>query len=173
MERARSAHTDGGWLVFAAVIIFIAGFHNIIYGIAALRKYAVLITANDTVIYQDLDFWGWLLLCMGIVQIGTAAAVITGKQWARWLGIAMCGINAIAQLAFLAIFPGWSLVLIGLDVLAIYGLTRYDAPPRDSYDPYPDSDRAQTRADRPEYTGSSRPGPTGTSRSGPDVSPRI
>ncbi len=165
MEPARSARTGSGWLIFAAVIIFIAGFHNLIYGIAALRNYAVLITANDTVIYQDLDFWGWLLVCMGIVQIGTAAAILTGKLWARWLGIAMCGLNAIAQLAFLAIFPLWSIVAIALDVFVIYALTSYDTPRHGAYDPYPESDRTRTRTDRPEYTGSSRSGP------GPDLSP--
>ena len=163
MERARSARTGGGWLVFATVIIFIAGFHNLIYGIAALRNYAVLITANNTVIYQDLDFWGWLLGCMGIIEIATAAMIMTGRAWARWVGIVICGLNAIAQLAFLAIFPVWSIAVIALDVLVIYGLTRYDAPAREFYEPYPESARTRARMDRPEYTGSSR--------SGPDVSP--
>ncbi|WP_131748592.1 hypothetical protein [Frankia sp. Cppng1_Ct_nod] len=167
MEPVRSVRAGGGWLVFAAVIIFIAGFHNLIYGIAALRNYSYLVTSSGTVIYQDLDFWGWLLVCMGIVEIVTAAAILTGKQWARWLAIVICGLNAIAQLAFLAVFPVWSVVLIALDVAVIYGLTRHDAPIRGSYDPYPETDRPRARAERPEYSEASR-----SSRSGPDVSAR-
>ncbi len=167
MEPARSVRT-GGWLVFAAIIIFIAGFHNLIYGVAALDNYAYLVGSNGTIIYQDLNFWGWLLIAMGIVEIVAAAGLLTGKQWARWAAIAICVINAVAHLAFLAVFPVWAVVVIALDVLVIYAVTRYDAPVRGSYEPYPETDRIETRTDRPEYTGPSR-STAGSPRPGPDV----
>ena len=51
-----------------------------------------------------------------------AAAMITGALWARVIGIIVAGISMIINIAFLAAFPFWSLILIALDVVIIYAL---------------------------------------------------
>ncbi|AEH11258.1 MULTISPECIES: DUF7144 family membrane protein [Protofrankia] len=175
MQPARSAVRTTGWLAFAAVIIFIAGFHNIIYGVAALDRYTYLVSGSGMIIYQDLNFWGWLLIAMGIVEVVVAVGLLTGQRWARWAAIAICTVNVIAHLAFLAVFPVWAVVLIALDVLVIYAVTRPDTQPRGSYEPYPEADRVEARtgrgeygAGRREYTEPSRSTTRG-SRSGPDT----
>ncbi|WP_250282050.1 MULTISPECIES: DUF7144 family membrane protein [unclassified Frankia] len=181
MQPARSAARTNGWLVFAAVILFITGFHNIIYGVAALDRYSYLVTGNGVIIYQDLDFWGWLLIAMGIVEVAVAAGLFMGRQWARWAAIAICTVNVIAHLAFLAVFPVWAVILIALDVLVIYAVTRPDTPPRGSYEPYPETDRIEARTGGREYTEPSRstvqgtsstPSGTRGSRSGPEAPTR-
>jgi hypothetical protein len=141
MANPRS-RTANGWLLFAAVMIFIVGCHNIIYGIAALGDYAVVVQnlANGqvNVLYADTTFWGWLWITVGIVEVVTAFAIATGNQIARWIGVTIAALNAIGQLAFLSAYPIWSVVIIALDVLVIYALMTYDQPPhRAAYEPYP------------------------------------
>jgi hypothetical protein len=58
-----------------------------------------------------------------VVQIVAGGGVLTGATWARVLGIVFAVLNAIAQLAFMPAFPFWSLTVIALDILVIYGLT--------------------------------------------------
>ncbi len=140
MAEVRERRESGlGWLMFAAVMLFIAGFLNIIYGISAIAKDGYL---TNHLLFQDLTFWGWLWLCVGIVEVFAAGGIVTRNQYARWFGVAMATFNAIGQLAFLNASPFWSLIIIAFDVLIIYGLVTYDYPMgRTGYDdPYPRGD---------------------------------
>jgi hypothetical protein len=142
------------WLLFASVIMFVAGVHNIIYGIAALRDYAVVVTnlggtSGANVIYANTTFWGWLCIAIGIAEVFIAAGIAARNLIARWLGIGIAAVNAIGQLAFLAAFPAWSVVIIAIDVLVIYGLTRtFEEAPGWAPQPYPDDrERLERRAE--------------------------
>jgi len=57
----------------------------------------------------------------GLVLYG----VLAGNQVARWFAVAVLVLNAIDQLFFLPSYPFWSLVIIALDVIALYGLCAY------------------------------------------------
>ncbi|OAA26490.1 hypothetical protein UG55_1016155 [Frankia sp. EI5c] len=148
LRQARTRSTPDGWLIFAAVIMFIVGFHNLIYGIAALRDYVVVVnnltttTSGDAVIYANTTFWGWLWIAVGIIEMGIAFGIAAGNELARWVGIVVAALNAIGQLAFLAAFPVWSVIIIAIDILVIYALATYPTRVRASagVEPYP-SDR--------------------------------
>jgi hypothetical protein len=51
--------------------------------------------------------------------------VVAGNQLARWFAVALLGLNAIDQMLFLPAYPFWSLVIIAVDVVALYGLCAY------------------------------------------------
>ncbi|KPM51236.1 hypothetical protein ACG83_34350 [Frankia sp. R43] len=131
MVDLRQARSTDGWLIFAAVVMFIVGFHNLIYGIASLRDYVVVVdnlsssSNGNGVIYAGTTFWGWLWIAVGIVEMCIAFAIAAGNELARWVGIIIAALNAIGQLAFLAAFPVWSVVIIALDILVIYALATY------------------------------------------------
>lgn len=161
MADLRQVRNTDGWLIFAAVIMFIVGFHNLIYGIASLRDYIVIVdnlysTSTGTgVIYANTTFWGWLWIVVGIVQMGIAFGIAAGNELSRWVGIVIAALNAIGQLAFMAAFPIWSVTIIAIDVLVIYALATYQTRGRGgAAEPYP--------SDRP---GMARGAPT-TARSG-------
>lgn len=161
MADLRQVRNTDGWLIFAAVIMFIVGFHNLIYGIASLRDYIVIVdnlysTSTGTgVIYANTTFWGWLWIVVGIVQMGIAFGIAAGNELSRWVGIVIAALNAIGQLAFMAAFPIWSVIIIAIDVLVIYALATYQTRGRGgAAEPYP--------SDRP---GMAR-GATTTARSG-------
>ena len=54
-----------------------------------------------------------------------AAGVWAGNQVARWFGVAVLGLNAIDQMFFIPAYPFWSLMIIAVDVVALYGLCAY------------------------------------------------
>ena len=42
----------------------------------------------QTVLFEgDLTAWGWVWLVVGIVLIAAGFAVVSGAEWARWVGI--------------------------------------------------------------------------------------
>ena len=51
--------------------------------------------------------------------------VLTGNQLARWFAVAVVGLNAIDQMFFIPAYPFWSLMIIAVDVVALYGLCVY------------------------------------------------
>jgi hypothetical protein len=76
-------------------------------------------------ILGDLNTWGWVMLGLGVLQVLVAWAVFAGNQAARWAGGVIASLNAIAQLAFIPAYPFWSLSVLAINVLVIYGLAAY------------------------------------------------
>jgi hypothetical protein len=120
----RVAREGYGLVVFASVMLLVIGCFNLLYGIAAVAKANVFV-AGAHYVWGDLRFWGWATLCIGAVQVLTAAGVIMANQFARWFGVALLGLNAIAMMFFLPAYPFWALVILAADVVAVWGLCAY------------------------------------------------
>jgi hypothetical protein len=122
---ARGRAGEGFWMIiFASALLAIAGFFNLIDGIAAIAKSSVFI-ANARYVMGDLRAWGWVALILGILQLLAALGVVVGNQVARWFAVAVIGIDLIAQMFFLPGYPFWSLMIIAVDVVALWGLCAY------------------------------------------------
>ena len=113
-----------GLILFASVMLVIIGFFNLIYGIAAIAHSHVFV-ANAHYVFGNLRTWGWITLIIGVLQLLAAAGVLAGNQLARWFAVAVLGLNAIDMMFFLPAYPFWSLVIIAVDVVALYGLCAY------------------------------------------------
>lgn len=113
-----------GWVLFAGIMIAIAGIMNTVGGIAAIDE-ANFWVGDAQFIVSDLSTWGWIILVIGVLQLFAAFSIWSGGQYGRWVGVASASLNAVAQLFFLAAFPFWSLAIFTLDILVIYGLLVY------------------------------------------------
>jgi hypothetical protein len=124
---AGGRHAEGhgyGLVLFASVLLVIVGCFNLVYGIAAVANSHVF-TANAHYVFGDLRSWGWIMLIIGVPQLLAAAGVLAGNQLARWFGVAVLGLSAIDQMSFIPAYPFWSLMIIAVDVVALYGLCAY------------------------------------------------
>src|SRR6266700_2421506 len=97
---ARSHESGHGYglVLFASILLVIVGCFNIIYGIAAIAQSHVFV-AN--------------------------AHYVFANQLACWFAVVMIGLNAIDQMFFIPAYPFWSLTIIAMDVVALYGLSAY------------------------------------------------
>ena len=115
---------SGGLLVFAAVLLGMLGLFNLLDGISAVAKSSFFI-AGARFVVGDLRAWGWTVLILGALQLLAAFGVMARSQFARWFGVAVLALNAVAQMAFIPSYPFWSLLIIAVDVVALYALCAY------------------------------------------------
>lgn len=113
-----------GTVTFAAVMLFILAFFNGLDGIAAIYRSSVFV-AGAHFVAGDLRGWGWTMLALGVLQAIAGVSVLRGGQIARWFGVTVLGLNAFGHMWFVAAYPVWSLVIIALDVVAIWALCVY------------------------------------------------
>ena len=120
---------EGGnnWVLFAIVMLVLAGAFNIIFGLtAAYRDYLVTVH-NGYITVWNIEAWGWLHFVAGCLLILAAAGLWTMRGWARWLAIILAGLDAIIQIGLITFVPAWSLLVIAINILIIYGLAaRWD-----------------------------------------------
>ena len=116
--------TGTGWIMFASILLFIAGIWNFIDGILAIGSSHVYL-AGAHYVFGDLNSWGWIVMILGIAQLAAGSALLSGSEWARWFGIVVAGVNSIGQLMFLPAYPFWTLAMFTVDMLIIYGLAVY------------------------------------------------
>ena len=116
---------EGYWMiVFAVVLLATVGIFNLIDGIAAIARSHIFI-ANAHYVIGDLRAWGWVALILGVLQVLAALGVLAGNQVARWFAVAVIALNAISQMFFIPAYPFWALMIITVDIVALWGLCAY------------------------------------------------
>ena len=113
-----------GWVVFAAALLLTIGTINVIEGISAISR-ANFYVANAHYVFGDLRSWGWTVLILGALQLLVGLGVLVKNQFARWTGVVVLSLNALAQLLMIPAYPFWSLAIFAVDVVALYGLIAY------------------------------------------------
>ena len=111
-----------GWIVYSAVLLVLVGINNLLWGIAAAGSNELFI---DKFLYGDLTAWGVVWIIIGALEIVAGFAVLAKQQWARWFGIIMACFAVISAFFYMWTFPIWSLIVIILGLLVIYGLAEY------------------------------------------------
>jgi uncharacterized protein YceK len=122
--RHRTASHGYGLVFFASVVLVVTGCANLIQGIAAAAGSSVF-HAHGHFVFADLTTWGWVTAILGALQLVAAVGVLAASQMFRWFAVAVIGLNAIDQMFFVPAYPVWSLAIIAMDVVALYGLCAY------------------------------------------------
>jgi len=112
-----------GWVIFAGVMMLLIGFLNFFYGLAAVLNDQVVVVGGHGAIIADLTTWGWVTMILAVILVFTGGGLLTGAPWARWVGVFLVMLNAIAQVWIFPAAPLWALIVIILDVIIIYNLT--------------------------------------------------
>ena len=113
-----------GWLTFASIMLVIAGIGNFIWGITAVARDKLLI---NRLLFANLTFWGIVFMVLGVFLVAAGIAVLNEAQWARLFGIIFCSCSIVFYLLVIWAYPVWSVLVIAIDVLIIYGLAEYGA----------------------------------------------
>ena len=117
-----------GWIVFAGVMMMLLGCFHAVQGLVALfddQKF--LVTDDGLIVSADYTVWGWVHLIGGIIVALAGISLVTGRMWARVVGIIAASASALVNIAFLSAYPIWSAIMIALDILIIWALIVHGA----------------------------------------------
>jgi hypothetical protein len=115
-----------GWVVFAGVVMITLGAFHVIDGLVALFERGYYsVNSSHLVVHVNYAAWGWAHLALGALFVLVGFGVLVGQTWARVVGIALAVISAVINLAFLAAYPVWGVILIALDIVVIYALAMH------------------------------------------------
>jgi hypothetical protein len=122
----RSDRRGAGWLAFAGALLVVSGAFKILDALWAWKYDDELSDPVQTVLFEgDLTSWGWVWFFVGILLLATGFAVISGAEWARWVGMIVAGLAAIAFLPWIYYQPFWTMLSVTLAILVIYALAAY------------------------------------------------
>jgi Ca2+/Na+ antiporter len=117
-----------GWLLFAAIVLGVAGIMRVVDAIWAFRYHGVLPqNFEDAIFGHSLKTYGWVYLVVAVVLILCAFRVMARSQISRWVGIFAGAVLAISAIWWMPFYPVWSLTYIFVGVLVIYGLAAHGA----------------------------------------------
>lgn len=119
----RSTGGVSGWIVFAGVVMLVAGFLDAMWGLAAVINNEVVTVGGHGVVVWDITAWGWGHLILGTLMALTGLGLLGGQGWARWVGIFFVSLNMLVQFGTFTLFPLWSITIIALDMVILYQLT--------------------------------------------------
>lgn len=121
-QRASAQTGWTGWIVFASLMMGLAGIFQIISGLAALFKDTVFLVGEDKLVFMSFDQWGWTYLILGTILFFSAFSLASGHLWGRAMGVLLATLSAIANFVFIQAYPLWSILIIMVDVFVIYSI---------------------------------------------------
>ena len=125
-QRPAPDHWVVSMAIFAGVMMLITGLFNGIEGLVALFRNEVYVVAPEYIFAFDLTTWGWVHLLVAILVAAAGVGVMSGRLWARLIGIAFALLSMIANFLFIPYYPVWSLLIIALNVFVIWALCVYN-----------------------------------------------
>ena len=111
-----------GRVAFVAILLMLAGFVNILYGIGALDDARIFV--DDTrFVLDNLNTLGWVLIILGLIQLTGGGSLMAGNAYGRVLGIIGGSLGALgALLSIGGANPWWSLAVFALCVYVVHGI---------------------------------------------------
>jgi hypothetical protein len=110
-----------GWTTFAGVMFLIAAIFNGVWGISALVNDDYF--NADELLFGDLSMWGVFYLLLALCLLATSLLVFNRTALGVLAGITFAMLNATLTLLSIGAYPVWSIIVLVVDGLIIYGLT--------------------------------------------------
>jgi hypothetical protein len=115
-----------GWVAFGAAMIMLMGTMNVIQGLVSLLDDGYYLTNADGLsVHLSYTTVGWIQLGLGVVALAIGIGMFAGVTVALVAGVILAGVSAIANVATIAAYPLWGIVLVAFDVIVIYAIVAH------------------------------------------------
>jgi hypothetical protein len=112
-----------GFTLFAGIVMITIGILHALWGIAAIVNDKFFAVGPNYTYDVDVSTWGWIHLVVGVI-VGLAGFLLLSEAtWARGFVVALAVLSLVANFMAIPYFPAWSIVIIALDIAAIWALT--------------------------------------------------
>lgn len=111
-----------GWIAFAAVMMIMLGFFHMMAGAVALFQEDVYTVTENAVWVFDYSQWGWIHIIGGLLAFLAAGSVMKGHLYGRIFTVFVAMGSMLANMAFIPIYPLWSLLMVTVCVLVLWAV---------------------------------------------------
>ena len=130
-DRGRAPGSAVGFIVFAGILMIMAGIFQFIAGITGIAQNEIYITTPNYLFKFDATAWGWIHMLVGIVVGFAGWALLAGRTWGRVVAITVAALSALANFLFIPYYPIWAITIITLDVFVIWAVAVHGGQLRD------------------------------------------
>ncbi|MBZ4017452.1 hypothetical protein CCS38_17275 [Streptomyces purpurogeneiscleroticus] len=111
--------------MLAACVLFLVGMFHALVGLAVLIDQEMLSPPDSYLFAWGTYGWGWLHLGFGVAAVIAAVNLFSARPSARVIGIVVALLSVVKNFFFAPYSGIWSAIIVGMDVLVIWALTRY------------------------------------------------
>ncbi len=126
-DDTKQAWARGG-LVGAAALLFLVGVFHFFTGLSAVIDDQNYVVGPEYTYSIDTTAFGWIHMIGGVLLVLTALGLLSGRTWARAVAIGVAALSAIISFFFIPYQPIWSLLMIAIDVFAIWAIANARSP---------------------------------------------
>ena len=114
-----------GFILFAALMMIMAGVFQALQGLVAIFENEFYVPTRNYLFQFDATTWGWTHLILGLLVAFAGWGLLSGRTWARAVGITVALVSATANFLFIPYYPFWALTVIALDIFVIWALAAH------------------------------------------------
>jgi len=111
-----------GWIGFASIMLYLAGFFHLIAGLVALFNDKVYFIGEKSLWVLDYTRWGWIHIVGGFLLLIAASSLASGKGFGRTIAVIAALASAVVNMLFIPVYPIWSVLIMVINVLIIYAV---------------------------------------------------
>ena len=120
-----------GFTIFAAIMMLMAGAWQALAGLIAIFENEFYVATRNYLFELDATTWGWIHLVVGLIVAFAGWGLLSGRTWARVVGITVAAFSATTNFLFIPYYPFWALLIITLDVFVIWAVASRGGELRD------------------------------------------
>ena len=124
-NRTEAQRGTAGLIVFAGIMMIMAGVFQAIQGLVALLNGDFYAVGQEYTFELDVTSWGWIHLILGAVVAAAGYFLFQAAIWARTVAVIVACLSIIANFMWLPYYALWGAIVITLDVLVIWAVTAH------------------------------------------------
>jgi hypothetical protein len=115
-----------GLVTFAALMMFALGGFHILLAVSEFARSTWVLSRLDIELFIPIQVvWGVIDLILGLIALYAGYSILRGG-WFGWLmGVLFATVGIIRWLVYIPVSPVLAVVVIALNALVIYGLSRH------------------------------------------------
>lgn len=111
-----------GWVVFAGIMMIIAGALWAIQGFIAIFQNDIVIFGEEGALFLNVTGWGWVHMILGLLLLLCGFLVMQGNLFGRTIAVILVILSIILNFVWMPVYPVWAIVVITLDVFILYAV---------------------------------------------------
>ena len=126
VDRATGQVSPGSATFAVGALLSTSAILTFLVGVFALAANDLVVSGPGYEYTFQLSGWGWANILTGTVLAAVAVAVFVGAEWARVATIVTTCLAIVVTFLWMPYYPTGAIVLIALDVVAIWGVTTWN-----------------------------------------------